>query len=384
MIALVRFQVAGYVRSLRALQPLIVVFLLSLVVLQGSGDGAKLAVGTLGDLAAFMFPVWAWTARALLDTQPDEQRSLSALAVRSNPPVPRSHHARRRGTSARAAAAPNANHPGFNTPPEPASPNATNARPSGPAPAERPKDKSRTSPAADAQPLPGTGGSVPDDSVGAADAGTAPADGHPGGRPDGGRDRSQPVATDLPMGEIRSRGGAHTGRPSGAAVAADRAAPGKPGWSARRRASLVLAGHSQAVAGVLAAYSVNVGLGALVLAVPMLQAYGAGAGTAAPLMGVGLSLLVALAATVLGAWTSRAIIADTGISLLALIGGVVAALLLSLSPLSWVAVPMVDWLRAAHAGPSAFTASFPGIALRLVLWIMVVGVGYLAVARNRP
>ncbi|MFF5259275.1 hypothetical protein ACFY4C_10050 [Actinomadura viridis] len=224
MIALARFQVAGYVRSLRALQPLLVVLLiLSLVLLQGPGGNARLAAGTLGDVAAFMFPVWAWTARALLDTQPDEQRSLSALAVRP-----------------------------------------------------------------------------------------------------------------------------------------------------------------RAVAGVLAAYTANTGLGALVLAVPVVQALSAGSGAGVVLAGLGLSLLAALAATVLGACTSRTIIPDGGVSLLALIGGVVAALLLSLSPLSWLAVPMVDWLRAAHDGPSAFTGAFPGIALHLVLWSAVVGAAYLAAARSRP
>ncbi|MFI0354023.1 hypothetical protein [Actinomadura sp. 9N407] len=221
MIALARFQVAGYARSMRALQPLIVVFLLLALVLQGSG-GADLSAGTLGDVAAFMFPIWAWTARALLDTQPDEQRALSAMGTR--------HHA---------------------------------------------------------------------------------------------------------------------------------------------------------AAGVLAAYTVNVGLGILVLAIPVAQAAAAGTGTAAISAGLGLALLVALAGTVLGACTSRAIIPDPGISLLAFITGVVAALLLSMSPISWIAVPMVGWLRAAHDGPAAFAAAFPGVALHLALWILAVGIAYLTLHRTR-
>ncbi|MFC5754101.1 hypothetical protein [Actinomadura rugatobispora] len=259
MIALARFQVAGYVRSLRVLQPLVVVLLLlSLVILQGSADDAELAVGTLGDVAAFLFPVWAWTARALLNTQPDEQRCLSALAVRAH---------RVRAT-----------------------------------------DRTR----------------------GATDT-AAGADGRAGG--------------------IRSR---------------------------------LMAAHSRALAGLIAAYVVNAGIAVLVLVVPVVQAYLAGVGSGAVLNGLGLCLLVALAATVLGAWTSRAIITDPGFSLLALLGGVVAALLLSLSPLSWVAVPMVDWLRAAHDGPAAFTGAFPAIALHLALWILVVGTSYLVASRNRP
>jgi hypothetical protein len=222
MIALARFQVAGYLRSWRALQPLIVVLLLlALGLLQGSPD-AGLAIGTLGDVAAFMFPVWAWTARALLDTQPDEQRALSAMGTR--------HHA---------------------------------------------------------------------------------------------------------------------------------------------------------AAGVLAAYTVNVGFGVLILALPVAQAFAAGTGAAAISAGLGLSLLAALAATVLGACTGRAVIPDLGVSLLALITGVVAALLLSISPVHPLAVPMAGWLRAAHDGPAAFTAAFPGVALHLALWTLAVGAAYLVLVRAR-
>jgi ABC-type Mn2+/Zn2+ transport system ATPase subunit len=224
MIALARFQVAGYVRSLRVLYPLIVVLLVvALVLLEGPWDDTGAAVGTLGDVAAFMFPVWGWTARALLDTQPDDQRALSDQAV----------------------------------------------------------------------------------------------------------------------------------------------------------------GPSSA-AGLLAAYTVNLGFGALALAVPAAQALSAGAGMAALMAGIGLHLLVAFAGTVLGAWTSRAVLPDAGISLLALIGGVTAALLLGLGPLSWLAVPMLEWLRAAHDSPAAFTSAFPGVALHLLLWTAVAATVYLLIKQRRP
>ncbi|MEU6035618.1 hypothetical protein ABZ801_09410 [Actinomadura sp. NPDC047616] len=228
MIALVHFQVSGYVRSLRVLHPLIVVLLfMALVLLQGpSGDDARtLAAGTFGDVAAFAFPVWAWTARALLDTQPDEQRALSATAARYRP-------------------------------------------------------------------------------------------------------------------------------------------------------AFVLAGP-------LAAYAVNLCLAGLVLVAPVAQALAAGVGGTAVVTGVALNALVAAAATVLGVWTSRAIIPDPGLSVLMLLGGVTAALLLSLSPLSWAAVPMVEWLRAAQDGPEALVSAFPGLALHLVLWSAVLGIAYAATARNR-
>lgn len=84
MIFLARFQVVAYVRSLRALYPLIVVALLGVVLLeQGPAGPARLRLATSGftDTAAFLFPIGAWTTRALLDTEPDVQRHLSVLAV---------------------------------------------------------------------------------------------------------------------------------------------------------------------------------------------------------------------------------------------------------------------------------------------------------------
>ncbi|URM99919.1 hypothetical protein LUW76_39510 [Actinomadura madurae] len=229
MIALVRFQVAGYVRSLRVLHPLILVLLaVALILVQGpSGpDAADLAVGSLGDVAAFMFPVWAWAARALLDTQPDEQRALTTTAARS---------------------------------------------------------------------------------------------------------------------------------------------PSAPAW-----------------AGLFAAYTVNVFLGAVALAVPLLQALGAGSPGQAVLAGLVLNLLVAIPGTLLGAWTSRARIPHPGISLLVLLGGATALLLLGLGRLAWLSVPMIGWMRAAHDGPSAFTSAFPGIALHLLIWSTLVGAAYLTTTHRSP
>ncbi|MFA1549455.1 hypothetical protein [Actinomadura chokoriensis] len=229
MIALIRFQIAGYVRSLRALQPFIVVALfVALILVQGpSGpDASDLAAMTFADVAAIMFPVWAWAARALLDTQPDEQRALTATAVR---------------------------------------------------------------------------------------------------------------------------------RPSG------------PIW-----------------AGLVAAYMVNLCLGFLALTIPLLQAVQAGSPGSAILAGYGLNLLVAVPGTLLGAWTSRALIPDPGVSLLALLGGALALLLLGIGPLGWLSVPMIEWLRAAHDGPGAFTAAFPAIALHLLLWSVTVGALYVMTSRHRP
>jgi hypothetical protein len=219
--ALTWFQVSGYVRSQRALYPMVVVacfVLLMLVQSPGPEHGAALTVVTFADIAAFMVPVWAWTARALLDTAPDMQGDLSALAV---------------------------------------------------------------------------GGRTP-----------------------------------------------------------------------------------AAVAGVIAAYGVNLALALAMLAVPLLQGLGFHVGTPALLAGVALQPLVAVPATLLGAWTSRPVIRSPALSLPALLGGSVLILLLSMGPLAWLSIPMIGWLRAAHHGEAAFAADLPGVALHIVLWSCVVAAAY--------
>jgi hypothetical protein len=228
VIALVRFQLAGYVRSLRVLYPLLVVALLLIVGLQGgpSGPQAKdLATGGLGDVAAFLLPIGAWATRALLDTQPDVQRELSAVSVA-----------------------------GRNTP---------------------------------------------------------------------------------------------------------------------------------ALAGLLAGYVINLGLAALLLTFPVGQGLSVGLGAPAVLAGVALILLVAAAATVVGAWTSRPVIPSPATSILALLGGCLAILLLGLGPFAWLSIPMIGWLRAAHHGQHAFLSALPAVAARITLWTAVVGTAYVLVRRHR-
>ncbi|GAA2870002.1 hypothetical protein Acy02nite_18880 [Actinoplanes cyaneus] len=78
MIALVRMRLAGFLRGGRALAPLIAV-LVVLGVLYGGG--ASPAGAAYGYSAAALFPVLAWLAKVLLDTEPDVQRRLVRLAV---------------------------------------------------------------------------------------------------------------------------------------------------------------------------------------------------------------------------------------------------------------------------------------------------------------
>ncbi|MBE3015406.1 hypothetical protein IL992_40530 [Microbispora sp. NEAU-D428] len=80
MLALARFRLTGYVASHRALQPLIALLAL-LAVLYAGPVPAGQEIGATADSAAMLVPVLAWAARGLLDTEPDEQRSVALSAV---------------------------------------------------------------------------------------------------------------------------------------------------------------------------------------------------------------------------------------------------------------------------------------------------------------
>ncbi|WP_045745024.1 hypothetical protein [Actinoplanes rectilineatus] len=78
MIALTRMRVTGFVRSGRALPPLIAVLaVLSLLY----GGGASSASSAYGYSAVMLFPILAWLVKLVLDTEPDVQRRLARLTV---------------------------------------------------------------------------------------------------------------------------------------------------------------------------------------------------------------------------------------------------------------------------------------------------------------
>lgn len=78
MTALVMLRLTGFVRTARALPPLLA-GLLALVVLHGEA-GAPPAEA-YGVSAVVLFPVLAWQTRLLLDTEPDVQRRLAVVAA---------------------------------------------------------------------------------------------------------------------------------------------------------------------------------------------------------------------------------------------------------------------------------------------------------------
>jgi hypothetical protein len=78
MIALVRMRLTGFVRSGRALAPLI----LGLVILGVIyGGGSSTAASAYGYSAVTLFPLLAWQTKLLLDAEPDVQRRLARITV---------------------------------------------------------------------------------------------------------------------------------------------------------------------------------------------------------------------------------------------------------------------------------------------------------------
>lgn len=225
MIALIRFQLAGYLRSTRFLPSLIATFLLLFLVFgqwPSGPDSVKLATGSLGDVAAFMVPLSAWTTRSLLDTQPTVQRWITLLAVRRS-----------------------------------------------------------------------------------------------------------------------------------------------------------------AVAGLLAAFTASIALSLLLFAAPLLQSMAVGVPFSTVAAAALLGLLACAAGTFIGAWSSRAIIPDAGASLLVLLATLTVTLLLGLGRLNFLAIPYLDWIKAAHDGPSKLQTSLPAILLHLAVWCVVVAAGYLVTLHRR-
>jgi len=78
MIALVLMRLTAFVRGGRAIAPVITA-LVVLGLIHGGGQSS--AGSAYGYSAAMLFPVLAWQAKLLLDTEPDVQRQLARLTV---------------------------------------------------------------------------------------------------------------------------------------------------------------------------------------------------------------------------------------------------------------------------------------------------------------
>lgn len=78
MIPLVRMRLAAFLRSGRALAPVITALAVLGVI---HGGGPSPAAPAYGYSAAMLFPVLAWQTKLLLDAEPDVQRRLARLTV---------------------------------------------------------------------------------------------------------------------------------------------------------------------------------------------------------------------------------------------------------------------------------------------------------------
>ncbi|MFC0529493.1 hypothetical protein [Phytohabitans kaempferiae] len=79
MTALIRLRLAAFLRTGRALAPLLTV-LVVLGIIYGGGEAQ--AAEAYGFSAAVLFPVVAWQTQILFNVEPDTQRQLSTVAVR--------------------------------------------------------------------------------------------------------------------------------------------------------------------------------------------------------------------------------------------------------------------------------------------------------------
>lgn len=153
----------------------------------------------------------------------------------------------------------------------------------------------------------------------------------------------------------------------------------------QRLVSMTSAGrpHREIAAGLGAAAVVNLGLAALAVAIPLAIGFAATPGGGVLGTAVVVHLLGVSAGTALGAVTSRPLLPSPATSLLALLGGYVALVVLSVTPLAWAsAVPAVLWMRAANDGELA--ARLPLFAAQTLVWSGVALAAYAVLRRTRP
>ncbi|WP_449061720.1 hypothetical protein [Planomonospora algeriensis] len=153
--------------------------------------------------------------------------------------------------------------------------------------------------------------------------------------------------------------------------------------AAQRVVSMTAAGGPgrEVRAGLLAALAVNVGLAAIAVTLPLLAGFAVLPSSGDLARGVVLHLLGLSAGTALGALTSRPVLASPAASMLALFGGYLGLLLLSLTPAGGFAVPIMPWMRAANAG-TLDTVLLPVTAATL-FWAAAGVLAYVRLRRTR-
>ncbi|MGN9838723.1 hypothetical protein ACTMTI_11440 [Nonomuraea sp. H19] len=177
--------------------------------------------------------------------------------------------------------------------------------------------------------------------------------------------------------------GSRAPRGQEAAVLADGAVLIVPilAWAARslldtepdrqREMSAVTAGGRgrEVTAGLVAAFATCAAFAAIGLAAAL--ALGLSATPRPGLLAAAVVMhgLAALTGTALGALTSRAILPSPALSIMGLLIGFLLMLLLSASPLYWLTVPLVVWMRAANNGE--LLDRLPELAAVSLAWCLV-------------
>jgi hypothetical protein len=139
----------------------------------------------------------------------------------------------------------------------------------------------------------------------------------------------------------------------------------------------------EVTSGLLAGAAVTAGLGLPALLVPLALGFAGFPGGEVLAGGVALHVLSLVTGTALGALTSRPILPDPAMSTLALLGGYVTVLLISLAPIPWLTVPVIGWIRAAGE-PSFLSAALPGLSAVTFAWCAVALLAYVRLRRTHP
>jgi hypothetical protein len=133
-------------------------------------------------------------------------------------------------------------------------------------------------------------------------------------------------------------------------------------------------------AGLLGALAVNLGLAAIAL--PLIHGFAAMPTPTDLALGIALHVLSLSVGTALGALASSAILSSPAVSMLALFGGYVALLLISLTPVGRFSVPIVSWMRAANEG--VLDGILPSLTAAALFWAAAGMVFYVRLRRTRP
>ncbi|MFG3442664.1 hypothetical protein ACGF0J_35945 [Nonomuraea sp. NPDC047897] len=141
-------------------------------------------------------------------------------------------------------------------------------------------------------------------------------------------------------------------------------------------------GPREVAAGLLAALTACLAFAALAFGWGVALGLSAVPSPPVTLAAAALHGLAALTGVALGALTSRAIVPSPALSIMGLLAGYLAMLLVSASPAYWLTVPVTAWMKAATAGE--LTARLPVLAAVSVAWCLAGLAAYARLRRTRP